>query len=411
MPSSPPPAVVLAPASSPALGRTYKTETSPRGVGSKFFNGQQDSQQRHPGKSYNEAILGDDHIGSLNRKAAKPRDRDSLSTLIANAAARTSSSSTATSEAPSSMSSSVIDRDENGQAVKKRAMTSREGSSFSVGREMAQLDVNTRPGTPDTPGGLSRTSSLDMGTPGKTKMSSLPETPLGPGGLSRFKHRAIPGSPSPSPKSSQTQSSNPSLGLVNSYRVLWPELSDSQIEQAMIQHGDGDRKSFLKRLDAMRDRRPYVPAKPKALGPGGSPSAARAQPPSSPTSMLDGGKVPRYLPKTDQQVAAAAASRADMKQKSAIYANRRGDGANGRNSSTVKPVETGAKRRRGDDSGSDADWSDGSDVAGGSRGKRSYGVDVEDMNETNALNVFNTCEPAELTGSIGRSRIDSSLRI
>jgi hypothetical protein len=32
------------------------------------------------------------------------------------------------------------------------------------------------------------------------------------------------------------------------------------------------------------------------------------------------------------------------------------------------------------------------------------------MNETNALNVFNTCEPAELTGSIGRSRIDSPLR-
>ena len=396
IPGSPPPRI-LAPASSPAPGRTSVPETSPRGVGSKFFDGQQDTQRRHPGKSYNDAFLGDDYIGSLNRSkpARQERDKTTLGEMF-NMIAPTSSSSTSASNAPSPMSSSGIDRDERGQAVKKRAMTSREGSEFSTGLDMSGLDVNTRNGSPATPGGLSRTSSVDMGTPGKTSTSSLPETPVVAGGLSRFKHRAAVGSPTPSPRSSQV--SNPSLGLVSSYKTLWPGLRDSQIENAMIAHGSGDRKSFIYRLDCMAQGRPYHPPAPKALGPGGNPSAARALANPAP----NGDNVPRYLPKTDQHIAAQAAGRADMKQKSAIYANRRVDGANGRNPSPVKPSEAGAKRRRADDSGSDAEWSDGSDVPG-RKGKRSYGVEVEDMDESNALKVFNTCEPAELTGSIGKS--------
>lgn len=269
-------------------------------------------------------------------------------------------------------------------------MTSREGSELSVGLDMKLLDVNSRNGTPTTPGGLSRTSSIEMGTPGKTPNASLPETPVMSGGLSRFKHRAAVGSPTPSPKSSQ--SSHPSLGMMSMYKTLYPGLREAQIEKAMIDHGDGDRKTFLERIRCLAEGIPYKAPAPKALGPGGSPTAARAL--SNPRPNGD-----RHASKTE---AAPPAVRADMKQKSAIYANRRGDGASGRVPSPVKPSEASVKRRRANDSGSDGDWSDGSDVAS-RKNKRSYGVEVEDMNESNALEVFNTCEAAALTGSIGES--------
>ena len=391
-----PPKHILAPASSPAPGRSSFTETtSPKGQGSKYFEvGRGDVPKS--GQAYTDAILGDDHVPSLNKsKGMHKQDTRSAADILdlykpkvpANGASGNTSNPSFTPFSPSPMSSSSIDRDVNGQAVKKRAMLSREGSDFdssaSVGAsDLARLNVNTRPVTPLTP---SRPSS--------TEPSS---SPIGIGaGLSRFKPRA----PVESPKARMSSPGD----LASMYKKLYPNLTEAQIERTLSTYAHEDRSTLTQRVAAMAQGLTFVPPARKALGPGGDPSAARTLGQSSSTGRIN---VPKYLPKSSHHLEAAAAAKAekaDKKQKSAIYANRRRDGPGGNNVSPIKSSDAAAaKRRRNDESGSDADWSDGSET-GVRRGKRNYGVDMEDMNESNALNVFNTCEPAELTGTIGKS--------
>ena len=393
-PPASPPKHILAPASSPAPGRNSFTETtSPKGQGSKYFEGGRGDVPKS-GQAYTDALLGDDHVPSLHKsKGMHKQDIRSASDILdlykpklsSDTGGGGSSNPSFTPFSPSPMSSSSIDRDANGQAVKKRAMLSREGSDFdssaSVGAsDLARLNVNTRPVTPLTP---SRPSS--------TEPSS---SPIGIGaGLSRFKPRAPVESPKP-------RIATPG-DLASMYKKLYPKLTETQIERTLATYSHEDRSTLTMRLASMAQGIPFVPPVRKALGPGGDPSAARTLGQSSSTGKIN---VPKHLPKSSHHFEAAAvakAEKADMKQKSAIYANRRRDGPGGKNVSPVKPSDGAAKRRRNDESGSDADWSDGSET-GVRRGKRNYGVDMEDMNESNALNVFNTCEPAELTGTIGK---------
>ena len=284
---------------------------------------------------------------------------------------------------------------------------------------MSRLRVDNE----DYEGGSSRAVTPPSGSTPKMKSSlpeSVPETPTMPTDQTRqSESNSRPRLPDMSsrpihllsssssikrpPAPSSSSSPQPQVST-RAFKTLYPSLSESQIEQASIAHADEDRKVFVMRLQAMSEGKEFTPPKPKVLGGSGSSGAGIARI-RTPGAMSASGTIPaKYLPATTK----VTPVKGDMKQKSAIYANRRKDVAppiqepitvSSGASTPANGSATGTKRRRGSESGSEVEWSDEGEAA--RKDKRTYGVDeVEDMNETSALEVFNTCEVSQLTGTI-----------
>jgi hypothetical protein len=301
-------------------------------------------------------------------------------------------------EGASSLGSNM-ERGLDGQAPRKRAMVSREGSEYAsstggIGNSLSAVKVDSRP---VTPGNLSRNSSSDQVMAG-TSQGSMPSTPIGSFQKSRFKVRPAPGGPTGSPGTPSVQK----------FKTLFPTLAVEKIEQLIIDHGDEPSVNLVKRMSALSQGKTFTP--PKIGGSVGGRlidrqnSGGMVSPPNN-GALSNGkqshGKIIRVAPMPSPQ-----SLKMEEKKKSAIYSNRRTE--NQSSGSRRSPIEVGEKRRRDVGSDSEADWSDAS-TGKGKKGKRNYGVEMEDMDETNALNVFNTCDAAQLTGTIGEYRQGDSI--
>ncbi len=292
---------------------------------------------------------------------------------------------------PSSSSINSLARDDDGQPPRKKfAAASRESSvsdhraspvpSMAPGTTRASSAVPTRlqegfehvniqSGSSGSPLATSGATSEDDSPNNGTASSPIQAEPT------RLKRRLEPSTETP-PAQSWTSSHSPSTtNAVASQmkpellRKVFPKLSIEEIEDTIALHPFESPTRVVLRLRA-----------------------------------LDSGQIFRDWSQNTSPAATPVKKR-DAKLTSAIYANRGDkkhlhgeastqlDTPRSAQSNTLAERPRTKKRRVESESGSD--WDDDSD------GGRRKGDDVPDIDEDKALEIFNTCEVEELTGSVG----------
>ncbi|KAJ9106715.1 hypothetical protein QFC19_003027 [Naganishia cerealis] len=286
------------------------------------------------------------------------------------------------------------------QTPSSPTLGSRSGSASLTGRLQSGLKVSTS--RPDSESPISRQSTppFGLGASSGPQRISLTRNPASNGSSPVFSAAvSTPDRPRSLGMGSTSKASVP----LNPERMktIYTKVSLSRIEQIIIDHGDEPHVELLKRLKAENDGEPYRPpgiAAVKSI----KPVATRAPVP------LHGQRSGYPL---SSPAPAQPTQRKNIKMVSAIYANRserkptqlekEGDvsaikiDGNGKPSvpSPKTAISVSDEEMRTDDD---------SDAEGVPQGKGTIELDEEgqDMDEVQALEVFNTCSADTLTGTI-----------